>query len=336
MKKDANKREQQRKEMADVIEQEKLVELKGRRPIKMTDTFVRPALDGKRLPGEVEIHQNGVRYQSHNGQKVGKYQTPKPLPGHCSTSKLDVLFNNIKHLFFQPCDHELLVIVHLHLKSPIILGKKKTSDVQFFREASDVQFDETGNRKRKHRYGDEDEIEMEQQERKRRALLNKEVKAFAEKISEAASTSNGDPLDLDIPFRELSFEGVPFRTSARLQPTTECLVHLTDPPFLVVTLADIEIASLERVQYGLKQFDLVFIFKDFTRAPLHINSIPSAQMDDVKSWLDSVDIPMSEGPVNLNWGPIMKHINESPYEFFQQGGWSFLGGPGGEQVFSEW
>ena len=85
-----------------------------------------------------------------------------------------------------------------------MIGKKKTfvrrchtkvhlltciQDVQFFREATDVQFDETGNRKRKTRYGDEDEIEMEQQERKRRAMLNKEVKAFAEKIAEAGSTS---------------------------------------------------------------------------------------------------------------------------------------------------
>lgn len=41
---------------------------------------------------------------------------------------------------------------------------------------------------------------------------------------------------------------------------------------------------------------------------------------------------MSEGPVNLNWAPIMKHINESPHEFFQQGGWSFLGGAGGAEV----
>lgn len=46
----------------------------------------------------------------------------------------------------------------------------------------------------------------------------------------------------------------------------------------------------------------------------------------------SVDIPLSEGPVNLNWGPIMKTINEDPYEFFQQGGWTFLGGSaGGEE-----
>lgn len=105
------------------------------------------------------------------------------------TEVADILFSNVKHLFFQPCDHELLVIVHMHLRAPIMIGKKKTFDVQFFREATDVQFDETGNRKRKHRYGDEDEIEMEQQERKRRAMLNKEVKAFAEKIAEAASNS---------------------------------------------------------------------------------------------------------------------------------------------------
>lgn len=72
LKKEANKREHQKKEMADVVEQGNLVEIKGRRPIKMGDAFVRPALDGKRLPGEVEIHQNGIRYQSMGPQKVGK------------------------------------------------------------------------------------------------------------------------------------------------------------------------------------------------------------------------------------------------------------------------
>jgi nucleosome binding factor SPN SPT16 subunit len=37
---------------------------------------------------------------------------------------------------------------------------------------------------------------------------------------------------------------------------------------------------------------------------------------------------MAEGPVNLNWGQIMKTINENPLEFFREGGWSFLGGTG--------
>lgn len=28
----------------------------------------------------------------------------------------------------------------------------------------------------------------------------------------------------------------------------------------------------------------------------------------------------------MNWGNIMKNINENPYEFFKEGGWGFLGG----------
>ena len=75
LKKEANKREKQQKEMADVIdsEQDKLVEIRGRRPYKLSEAFIRPALDGKRLPGEVEIHSNGIRYQSVGAQKVGTF-----------------------------------------------------------------------------------------------------------------------------------------------------------------------------------------------------------------------------------------------------------------------
>ena len=96
----------------------------------------------------------------------------------------------------------------------------------------------------------------------------------------------GESMEVEIPFRELSFEGVPFRTNVRLQPTTDCLVHLSDPPFLVVTMSEVEIVSLERVQFGLRQFDMVIIFKDFKKSPLSINSIPTMQLDDVKHWLE--------------------------------------------------
>ena len=62
--------------MADVIEQDTLVELKGRRPLKLPEVFIRPATDGKRLTGEVEIHQNGIRYQSVGSHKVGSPGNP--------------------------------------------------------------------------------------------------------------------------------------------------------------------------------------------------------------------------------------------------------------------
>lgn len=303
LRKSATKREAEEKELADVVEQDKLI-LSKSRTYTLPEVFPRPAMEGKRVPGDLTIHQNGLRFSS-------------PLR---PDQKIDLLFSNMKHLFFQPCDKELIVIVHVHLKSPIMIGKRKAKDVQFYREASDVQFDETGNRKRKYRSGDEDEIELEQEERRRRSQLNKEFKVFAERIAEASEGR----VSVDVPYRELGFSGVPFRTNVLLQPTTDCLVHLTDPPFLVITLTDVEIVHLERVQFGLQSFDMVFVFSDFSRAPMHVTSIPTTSLDDVKQWLDSVDICVTEGAVNLNWGAIMKTVNEDPYDFFVEGGWGFL------------
>jgi nucleosome binding factor SPN SPT16 subunit len=264
-------------------------------------------MEGKRVPGKVEIHQNGIRYQS-------------PLS---SQQRVDVLFSNIRHLFFQPCAHELIVVIHIHLKDPILIGgkNKKTKDVQFYREATDIQFDETGNRKRKYRYGDEDEFEAEQEERRRRAELDRLFQNFATKIAEAGKNES---LEVDMPLRELGFHGVPFRSNVYIQPTTDCLIQVTEPPFMVITLEDIEVAHLERVQFGLKNFDLVFVFKDFTRAPSHVNTIPVESLEDVKEWLDSSDIAFSEGPLNLNWPTIMKTVTADTHAFFAEGGWSFL------------
>ncbi|KAJ8121514.1 hypothetical protein ONZ43_g2049 [Nemania bipapillata] len=271
MKKEATKKEQEKKDMEDVVEQDKLIEIRNRRPPVMDNLYIRPAMEGKRVPGKVEIHQN---------------------------------------------------VIHIHLKDPIIIGnKKKTKDVQFYREATDIQFDETGNRKRKYRYGDEDEFEAEQEERRRRAELDRMFKLFADKIADAGKNEG---VEVDMPLRELGFNGVPFRSNVYIQPTTDCLIQVTEPPFMVVTLDDIEIAHLERVQFGLKNFDLVFVFKDFTRTPFHVNTIPVESLEDVKEWLDSSDIAFTEGPLNLNWPTIMKTVTADTHQFFVDGGWQFL------------
>lgn len=312
MKKSAVKRESEKREKADVVTQASLIEVN--RPKRLDNVFVRPTPDTKRFPGFVTIHQNGIRYQSLTRDQ-----------------RVDVLFSNIKHLFFQSCKGELLVIIHAHLRTPIMIGKKKTYDVQLYREATDMSIDETGNRKRKYRYGDEDELEQEQEERRRRAFLDKEFRAFAEAIAD----TSGGLVDLDIPFRELGFQGVPSRSAVVCLPTRDCLVQLVDLPFLVITLEEVEIAHLERVQFGLKNFDLVFVFKDFSRPVVHISTIPMESLEDVKAWLTDVDIPYSEGPVNLNWPTIMKTIQSDPYGFFQDGGWSFLGGDGDSEEEAE-
>lgn len=315
LKKDSVKREQEKKQMADVVTQASLIELKGSRVKRLDNVFIRPTPETKKLGGVLQIHENGLRYQSSFKQD----------------QRVDVLFSNIKHLFFQPSKDELIVLIHCHLKNPLMIGKRKTYDVQFYREASDMAFDETGGRKRKYRYGDDDELQQEQEERRRKALLDKEFKAFAELIAE----SSHGMVDLDIPFRDLGFQGVPFRSSVLCVPTRDCLVQLIDPPYLVVTLEEIEIAHLERVQFGLKNFDLVFVFKDFNKPVVHINTIPVELLEDVKSWLTDVDIPISEGQMNLNWAQIMKTVLADPYQFFVDGGWSFLTGDGDSDQLEE-
>jgi nucleosome binding factor SPN SPT16 subunit len=317
LKKESMKREAEKKNLADVVAQAELIPAKPGRLRRFDNIFVRPSPDTKRVPGSLSIHENGLRYQSSLKQD----------------SKIDILFSNMKHLFFQPCKDELIVIIHVHLKTPLIIGKKKTFDVQFYREASDIAFDETNGSRRgaRRRYGDDDELEQEQEERRRKAALDKEFRKFAELISES---SNG-AVDLDIPFRELGFQGVPFRASTFLMPTRDCLVQLIDPPFLVVTLEEVEIAHLERVQFGLKNFDLVFVFKDFSKAVVHVNTIPIEVLEDVKSWLTDVDIPYTESTINLNWSTIMKTLQGDPKQFFLDGGWSFLAGNSDDEASEE-
>lgn len=306
LKRDSVKKEQEKKDMEDVVEQEKLAEIRNRRPAVLDNVFIRPAMEGKRVPGKLEIHQNGIRYQS-------------PLNAQ---HRVDILFSNVKHLFFQPCQQELIVIIHIHLKDPIIVGnKKKTKDVQFYREATDIQFDETGNRKRKYRYGDEDEFEAEQEERRRRVELDRLFQGFAQKIADAG---RNEGIEVDMPIRDLGFNGVPFRSNVFVQPTTDCLIQVVEPPFMVVTIEDVEVAHLERVQYGLKNFDMVFVFKDFSRAPFQVSNIPVEFLEQVKDFLDSSDIAFSEGPLNLNWPTIMKTVTADTHQFFADGGWSFL------------
>ena len=53
----------------------------------------------------------------------------------------------------------------------------------------------------------------------------------------------------------------------------------------MVCLEDVEIVHFERVSLQLKNFDMVFIFKDYNRKIAMINAIPMTQLEHVKDWL---------------------------------------------------
>ena len=52
-----------------------------------------------------------------------------------------------------------------------------------------------------------------------------------------------------------------------------------------MSLDIVQLVHFERVQFHLKNFDMVFVFKDYARKTAMINAIPMQQLDHVKEWL---------------------------------------------------
>ena len=59
------------------------------------------------------------------------------------------------------------------------------------------------------------------------------------------------------------------------------------PPF-VITLEDIQLVHFERVQFQLKNFDMVFIFKDYSKKVMMVTAVPMTMLDHVKVHSDTI------------------------------------------------
>ncbi|XVF41716.1 hypothetical protein PTKIN_Ptkin01aG0302400 [Pterospermum kingtungense] len=309
LRRQVNSRESERAERATLVTQERLQLASAKfKPIKLYDLWIRPAFGGRgrKLTGSLEAHTNGFRYS-----------TSRP------DERVDVMYGNIKHAFFQPAEREMITLVHFHLHNHIMVGNKKTKDVQFYIEVMDVVQTLGGGKRSAY---DPDEMEEEQRERDRKNKINMDFQNFVNRVNDLWGQSQFKALDLefDQPMRELGFHGVPHKASAFIVPTSNCLVELIETPFVVITLSEIEIVNLERVGLGQKNFDMTIVFKDFKRDVLRIDSIPSTSLDGIKEWLNTTDLKYYESRLNLNWRPILKTITDDPEKFIEDGGWEFL------------
>jgi len=293
-------REKQEALEADLVQQTALQLIKAGKVHRLRDVFVRPNVGGKKSSGTLELHANGLRFVTGRGEK------------------LDIIFKNVKLALFQAAEKEIIVVLHFHLVHPIMIGKKKTKDVQFYVEIMESSYSLDAARRSGY---DPDELEEEQRERQLRKRMNAEFQNFAKKIEEQA----GD-LEFDIPYRDLGFYGVPphNKSTCFIMPAVNALVELTEPPWFVVPLNDIEVAAFERVVYGLKNFDLTLVLKDFNLGtkPVQVSAIGVEHLDSLKTWLDNCNIKFYETAMNMNWGQIIKHINSMGLqEFYDEGGW---------------
>ena len=249
---------------------------------------MRPVFAGRKTQGNLEAHTNGLRFISTRQEVV------------------DIMYDNIKYAIFQPCENEIMVLVHFHLKNAIMIGKKKHMDVQFFTEV--VESSQAVDNGRRSMY-DPDEMDDEQRERQLRKRLNQAFKDFCKKV-DAVAKKNGFNLEFDIPYRDLGFTGNPHKEMVQILPTLNCLVNLTETPFFVVDLEDIDHVHFERVTYMSKAFDMILINKDFSKQPYRVDMIPNGDKDSIQDWLTDMEITYTEGPMNLNWKQIMATVKE--------------------------
>jgi|AntRauTorckE5430_2_1112549.scaffolds.fasta_scaffold00815_2 nucleosome binding factor SPN SPT16 subunit len=304
-------KEIQELEEATLVKQDRLIRTKNERVPRLSDLTMRPVFAGRKTQGNLEAHQNGMRFISNRGETV------------------DIIYSNIKHAVFQPCENEIMVLIHFHLKDPIMIGKKKQTNVQVFTEVIDAsQAVDAG---RRNMY-DPEEMDDEQRERQLRKKLNEAFKDFCRKVEKVAS-KNGFTLEFDIPYRDLGFQGNPHKEMVFIMPTLNCLCNLTETPFFVVDLNGVDHVHFERVTFASKAFDIVLVNKDFTKQPWRVDMIPNTDKDAIQDWLTDMEISYTEGPMNLNWKQIMGTVAEDDRFYMdteedevtkKEAGWSFL------------
>ncbi|KAI5171955.1 hypothetical protein NEFER03_1220 [Nematocida sp. LUAm3] len=251
----------------------------------------------KNAASTVELHRNGLRYLKAN-------------------EAVDVLFSNIKHMFYQGGTAEYPTIIYFKLHNAITIQGKKTNDVQFFRDCIANGVHDT--RKTRNRPGGEDaEIYEEREEERMREEVNEAFHDFAERVSEASRIILEEPLSK-------GFYGVPYRQSVLIQSTSECLINITEYPFFVLPLREIEIVNFERRITGVSTCDMVFVLKDKTKQPVHIHSVSASDVPWLIDFIDSKNICFTETRVNIQWSNVLKSILEDPVTFYEGGAWAIL------------
>jgi len=281
-----------------LIEQPKLIRL-NTTPPKLRSLSQRPNLGGrKKGTGILEAHRNGFRY-------VGR------------SEDLRIVYDNIKCCIFQPANKTASVILHFRLEKAIKMGRKGSRDFQVYHDVVE-RTEEVG------RSGyDVDGLREEQRERERRGKLNKQFKNFVLEV-EKLWKRLGIEMRFEYPEMALGFPGVPDKQCITLYPTENCVVGLEDSNPFVLVLKDVDLVYFERVSFSLRNFDAVFVWKDYQKEPLRVCAVPREHFDVFQTFLDNYGIAFYQGKINLDWKGIMNRVRNSPQDFIEQGGWTFL------------
>ncbi|CAD8194683.1 unnamed protein product [Paramecium octaurelia] len=85
------------------------------------------------------------------------------------------------------------------------------------------------------------------------------------------------------PFRNLILERILEWRRLFLQPTHNTLMKVIESLVYILTLSEVEICCFEGIIAGIKSFDLVFVFKNYERQVLRIESVDMKDQEEVKN-----------------------------------------------------
>jgi nucleosome binding factor SPN SPT16 subunit len=188
---------------------------------------------------------------------------------------------------------------------------------------------------------DRDELEDESRHRQMIAELDNQFKRFTDKVSDMLPAANpqepdGDKIwDWDIPYVELEFKGNPKNNMVELYPTISCIVHLATKPVCVIDLSRVDVVYYERIQAGNRNFDIVFVYKEFLlpdfkiaegNAWVRISTIDMKYYDQVREVLQKSKLPQYEGRLSLKWNDVCKQYKAGFEDLAKDGGWRAIFG----------
>ena len=85
-------------------------------------------------------------------------------------------------------------------------------------------------------------------------------------------------------------------------------------------MSEIEVVHFERMFFGMKNFDLAIVFKDFQNF-IRINSIPTEHTEELKTYFNEIGIIYIESLAPYKWQEILSTIKEDFQDWLDNGAW---------------
>jgi nucleosome binding factor SPN SPT16 subunit len=292
--------------MSSSLKDDVFIQTHGKKLV-LDNVMLRPQISGRKNYGRLELHKNGFRFISKNGEE------------------LNILFSNVLHYVYLPPMGEELILIHFHLKEAMVVGNKKVKDLQFYNPLQQTADDLSGTmavtldkkNRRSKPAGDDDEEAFDLS----RMKLEEAFKGFMQSVEKE---TNG-LVKFEIPDKTKGFFGSFESVGGNFYPCERSLVSISTAPFVVVSIEEIDVVFFERVGMGLRtnNFDMAIIFKNFTKPVININSVSNKSKEELRSWFDSKDKIVLEGAMNLNWGKLLKRFITDLDQFvFEEDGWN--------------